>query len=256
MSLDCDDIIKGLYKLGLKKGDTVLVHSSLSSLGHVEGGAETVIKALLSAAGEQGTVAVPTLTGKSTDSKACPPVFDVRSSVCWTGTIPETFRKMKDARRSLHPTHSIAAIGLNRDEIISGHETGNSPCDMKSPYYKNCMMSGKILLIGVSQNSNTSIHMCEEISKVPYHLQKELTDIWIKDYYGNGLLVRNHLHDWGKPETDFNRMEPLMIKEKIINIGKIGNADVRLIDAKSMLELAKKVLTDDPWFLVIEKPNI
>ena len=58
-----DDIVRGLRALGLAPGDVVLVHSSLGSLGHVEGGADAVIDALLDTVGTEGTVLVPTLTG-------------------------------------------------------------------------------------------------------------------------------------------------------------------------------------------------
>ena len=62
-SLDRADISDDLASLGLRAGHHVLVHSSLSSLGHVDGGAETVVRALLDVVGPTGTVLVPTLTG-------------------------------------------------------------------------------------------------------------------------------------------------------------------------------------------------
>ena len=53
-------LVDGLGNLGLTEGDVVLVHSSLSRFGYVEGGADTVVDALLAAVGAEGTVAVPT----------------------------------------------------------------------------------------------------------------------------------------------------------------------------------------------------
>ena len=53
------DIVNGLKALGLEQGAVVEVHSSLSSLGYVEGGAPTVIKALIEVVGEQGAVVMP-----------------------------------------------------------------------------------------------------------------------------------------------------------------------------------------------------
>ncbi|HEY5563644.1 MAG TPA: AAC(3) family N-acetyltransferase [Clostridiaceae bacterium] len=125
---------EGLSHLGLKSGDSVLVHSLLSSFGFVDGGAITVIDSFLNVLKDEGLLIVPTLTGKITDCRDKPPIFDVKTTPCWTGKIPETFRMMKQAVRSLHPTHSVAAIGDRKYELTRLHETGLSPCDDKSPY--------------------------------------------------------------------------------------------------------------------------
>ena len=75
----------GLYALGIAPGSKLLVHSSLSSFGYVEGGANAVIDAFLDMVGVQGTLLVPTLTGDETLSAANPPVFDPVVQACWTG---------------------------------------------------------------------------------------------------------------------------------------------------------------------------
>ena len=136
MELTKEDIKRGLKKLGLKKGDLVLVHSSLSSFGYVVGGANTMIDALLETVGHKGTVVVPTLTGSEKLSVNNPPVFDPENTLCWTGKIPETFRKRKEAIRSLHPTHSVAAIGAMAKELLRDHEKSITPCGESSPYRK------------------------------------------------------------------------------------------------------------------------
>ena len=92
-SLSKDAIVRDLQDLGVLPGSLILVHSSLRSLGWVEGGAETVIDALLEAVAPKGTVLVPTLTGSAQLSPENPPVFDPTTSSCWTGVIPEAFRQ-------------------------------------------------------------------------------------------------------------------------------------------------------------------
>jgi len=52
----------------------VLVHSSLSGIGYVPGGVETLIDALLQSVGEEGTIVVPTITGQIFDSPDTPRV--------------------------------------------------------------------------------------------------------------------------------------------------------------------------------------
>ena len=45
------DIVESLRQMGVREGDGVMVHSSLSSIGYVEGGAPTVVEAFLALLG-------------------------------------------------------------------------------------------------------------------------------------------------------------------------------------------------------------
>jgi len=246
-----ETLIQNFKEIGIKQNSIVLIHSSLKSIGKVVGGAQTVIDALLSVLGEGGTLLAPTLTGTKEDSPSIPPVFDVRKSPCWTGIIPETVRTMPHAIRSLHPTHSVSAIGAKKVEITSLHQFSTSPCDDKSPYYLNAINNGFILFLGVAQESNTTIHMCEELAKVPYHLHKEITHMTMIGYDGEQIPISNRLHDWEKPETDFNKLDELYKNKSIMTIGKVGNSITRLVSASSMLEYTVSLLKNDPDFLLV-----
>lgn len=248
--MDGKELTRQFKQTGLKQGDTVLIHSSLKSFGYVEGGAGTVVRSLMDTVGDEGTLLVPTLTGSREDSAAKPPVFDVSRTPCWTGIIPETVRTMKGARRSLHPTHSVAAIGRLNEFLTSGHENSKSPCDESSPYYKNALVKGYIMLAGVDQESNTSIHSCEEIADVPYHLQTNAVQISMTDYDGKKIFVTNRLHNWDKPATDFNKLEELFEKKGIMKKYRIGNSMIRLINACDMLDLTIELLINNPEYLL------
>ncbi len=250
MILSKEDLIEGFKQLGIKKGDILLIHSSLKSLGWVKGGQYTVIDALNTCLEEEGTLVVPSLTGKREDSPCNPPVFHVEKTPCWTGIIPETVRKMQNSVRSCHPTHSVAALGYNKYVITKGHENTKSPCDENSPYFNIAKLNGFILLLGVDQESNTSIHSCEEMAQVPYHLQKEYTEIIIEGYNGEKIKVKNRLHNWDKPPTNFNKLEPMFYEKGIMRTLPIGNSVARLINAKNMMEYTIEKLRKEPLFLL------
>jgi aminoglycoside 3-N-acetyltransferase len=108
------DLVSALRELGVRAGDRVLVHSSVAALGPVEGGAEAVIVALLEAVGPAGMIAVPTFDHESP--------YNRRTSATRLGVIPDLLWRRPDAVRSLHPTHSVAAIGEGAAEFIEGHE--------------------------------------------------------------------------------------------------------------------------------------
>src|SRR5450759_4325859 len=108
------DIVNGLRDVGLQLGDRVLVHSSLAALGDVDGGADTVIDALIEAVGTDGLVVVPTF--------ACQPPFDRKTSATPLGAVADRLWRRPNAFRSLHPTHSVAAIGHGAEELVRDHE--------------------------------------------------------------------------------------------------------------------------------------
>lgn len=235
-----NNIVTGLSNLGLTPGSRVLVHSSLSSFGHVGGGADAVIDALLEVVGPAGTVLVPTLTGTESDSPEHPPIFDP-DKACWTGRIPEIFRRRPEAKRSIHPTHSVAAIGADALKLTEGHINSITPCDGISPYGQLTQMeNGYILLLGAGHQSNTMFHHVEEIAGVDYHMQREFTQATV---VANGESLTRHylLHQWGTPRR-FDVMENIFIERGIQQTGQIGESTVRLINANLMVRATLQCL--------------
>ena len=242
------EIADGLRRLGIAAGDCVLLPSSLKSFGHVEGGAGAVIDALLEAVGSEGTVMVPTLTGRREDSAACPPVFDVRNTPCWTGLIPETFRKRPRAVRSLHPTHSVAAIGPQAEFLTEDHLKSPTPCGPDSPYMRLAELDGKVAFLGVTLYCCTLLHTVEELAQSPYHLMPDLAAASITDYQGRTFTVETALHDWNT-ERQFEAIEPVWLEKGAMTKGRIGPSDVRIVRAKPAIETALETLKADPLFL-------
>lgn len=238
------DIVRGLRALGLREGDVVLVHSSLRSFGYVEDGANAVIHALLETVGEDGTVMVPTLTWSTVNAEQ--PVFDVQRTPSVVGWVTEVFRHRPEAIRSLHPTHSVAAIGAKVRYMTEGHERDATPCSRTSPYGKLVQEGGYILFLGMGLECNTTFHAMEEWSNVPGRFAKEMEDLHVIDYEGNDLLVPSRRHR-AKP-NDFPKIEPELLQRGILRIGRIGDAEIRLVAAKPMAELALQFLKEDPCY--------
>jgi aminoglycoside 3-N-acetyltransferase len=225
------------------------VHSSLRSLGWVEGGALTVIAALRDAVAPGGTVLLPTLTGTAQDGPAHPPAFDPRTTPCWTGTIPETGRRLPDAVRSRHPTHSVAALGPASVQLTRGHEYSPTPCAADSPYGRLANHGGYILLLGAGHQSNTSMHMVEELAAVPYHLQEQPVRARVArdDGQWEEIVTRLHLWRWHR---DFPGVEPLLRAAGAQRDGQVGQAHCRLVDARAMRDLLVPMLRRDPLTLL------
>lgn len=235
--------------LGIHAGEQVLLHSSLSSLGHVIGGANAVIDALLEVLGPDGTLLVPTLTGHERIGPDADVFFDVASTPAWTGRIPETMRQRAGTIRSLHPTHSVAALGSAADTLTRGHEDSLSPCGVGSPYVRLASQpTGKILLLGVGHESNTTLHAVEELAGVTYHLQKRPTRAIINT--GSRQIARTFWpHAYGTPRR-FRAIEPLLVERQAQATAAVGSSTARLVSAEALIDIGCALLAIDPEFFV------
>jgi len=245
-----EDIKAGLKEIGLKKGDIVGVHSSLKSLGFVEGGADAVINALLEIVGGEGTIVMPTystnrimmkLTPEETAagvSWACKILpYDPKETPCWTGAIPETFRKRSGVVRSLHPLFSVTAIGPKAREIV---EAGNVK-NMES-WKRLLELGGYMLLIGVGLEVCTAMHLAEELVQFPKHILEKVTPPkWVIEKYP----APEWDFDFG-PYPNFAKMEEPCLKHKIMKTVKVGKAILKLVGLKDLINLYTEHLRRSP----------
>ncbi|MDE0217843.1 MAG: AAC(3) family N-acetyltransferase [Spirochaetaceae bacterium] len=168
-----EDIVRALRTLQVGSGAVVYVHSSLSRMGYVQGGADTVIDAFLQVVGHEGTVCVPTIVYAGQGPR---PPFDVIRSPSEVGRITETLRLRPEACRSDNPTHSVAAIGRQADEITAGHAGGEgrpSPWGElafghESPWQRFYDLDAICVLLGVDWEVNTMFHYIQSRFIEPY----------------------------------------------------------------------------------------
>lgn len=177
------DISHALAETGVTRGQTIMVHTSLSALGFVCGGAQTVIEALLEAVGEEGTIMMPTQSWKNLDPTAGVhweepeewwqiirdnwPAYDKAITPTNTmGATAEMFRTWPGAVRSNHPARSVAAWGKQADYLTRDHDLSNIFGE-GSPIGKLYELDGYVLLIGVGYDKNTSLHLADVRAEYP-----------------------------------------------------------------------------------------
>ncbi|MCL2362307.1 MAG: AAC(3) family N-acetyltransferase [Defluviitaleaceae bacterium] len=231
-------IVTDLRNLGIMPDDTLLVHSSLKSLGWVEGGAETVIKALIAAL-PTGNLLMPALTYEYV--RIDTPIFSMADTPSCVGTIPETFRKFPGVIRSVHPTHSVCAYGINAEEITARHHLDRTPVGENSPFRQMMKYGGKIMMLGCGLMPNTFMHGVEEATKVPYILESTPTKLIV-----NGVEVFHYKHHFGSLIQRYDRVTEVCE----ITQGKVLEAEVFIIDAQILWDTATKKVSGEPWFFV------
>lgn len=167
-TLPPERLIADLGQLPLRAGAPVLVHSSLKALGYVQGGADAVVDALIEAftLRRDGTVMLPTFTinGSMHQTLISESQFDQRMTPTNLGAIPEAFRRHPKARRSLHPSHSLAAIGPNAGQLVDEHQHCGSSFGEGSPMANLLAADGYLLGLGTDLGRVTFYHCLEEIA--------------------------------------------------------------------------------------------
>jgi aminoglycoside 3-N-acetyltransferase len=172
-----------LAALGVARGMTLLVHSSLSRLGWVCGGAQAVVLALQEAIGEDGTLVMPTHSDDLSEPsrwrnppvpeswwatiRATMPAYDPDLTPSRRmGAIPECFRNGRSTLRSAHPADSFAARGRHAARVTDGHALDYSLGE-SSPLARVYDLDGWTLLLGVGHGNNTSLHLAETRAAFP-----------------------------------------------------------------------------------------
>ena len=229
--------------LGLSLGDVVLVHSALRQLGPVAGGAETVIDALLATVGASGTVAVPTHTWKVVSSEQ--PVFHQALTPSNVGALTNVFRRRPEALRSLHPTHSIAAIGARAQELIVDHELGDTPFLPGGPYGRLREWGGKILIIGPGLQCCTYFHGCEEWAGCGWTGEFQFYSITAAGQLIPVKMRFGCCNTWDQ----YPNLEPGLCQIGALHIGHIGSCALHLLDAKPAADWVIARLREDPGII-------
>lgn len=238
-----------LCTLGLRTGDALLVHSSLSAIGFVDGGATTVVRAILEVIGPTGTLVAPTFQKGSEHVLVRTGVrFDTRTAPSEMGAISEAVRRWPGALRSLSPTHCLAAVGPGAATLLAGHEQCRVSVGHGSPFERLVQGGGRILLLGVGHGSNTTLHYVENTGGAP-SVCRECFEPVVIDADGREWVVPTHPHMPGLKRR-YERADEVLTAAGAQRQGRVGKAPARLVEAGPMAACLGERLRQDPLFLI------
>jgi len=255
------ELTADLLKLGIAPGDTLFIHSSLKSLGYVEGGAAAVVRAVQDAVGPQGTLLIPTyyMPG-GTILGTCELkdyVFDARAHGTHMGRLPEAFLASPGIHRSIHPTHSVSAWGRHARHLTEAHHQAPSVFGVGSPWQRFLEIpNAKVLGLGISMGPVTFYHLLEDAmgDAFPVHVWLDGTyQMPCRDVDGKIWNVpvrpfeaavterridhpsRADLRDYFRDEFD---------RAGLRVTGRVGNADSWFISARDFYDHLKALAGD------------
>lgn len=252
-----EDIKKSLKELGLASGDTVMVHTSLGSIGYVCGGAQGVIEALIETVGSEGTIMMPTQSWKNLDPEDGVhwtiskddwqiirdnwPAYDKAITPTNTmGAVAEMFRSWPGALRSDHPARSVAAWGKHAEYLTKDHDLSNIFGE-GSPIAKLYELNAKVLLIGVGYDKNTSIHLADV--RAEYHGKHNCTEY--------SAIMENGKRVWKAYDTlfvdgeDFDAIGEAFEAECAVSHAKAGDAELRLMNQRDIVDFSVKWIEEN-----------
>ncbi|MGP3928525.1 aminoglycoside N(3)-acetyltransferase [Nonomuraea sp. KM88] len=257
-----DRLIADLAALGVEYGQVLLVHSSLRSIGHVEGGAGAVVSALRGALGPGGTLVVPTGTSANSDTSAhhratiagmspdevaayrarMPPYDPATTPTDAMGRIPEHVRTLREALRSAHPQTSFAAVGPQAGEIIDGHAR-DCLLGERSPLARLYDTGATVLLLGVGYDRCTAFHLAEYryTRRPPRRTYRAVVD----DGDGRTWYA---FEDVALDDSDFAVVGAAFERTGVVRIGRVGQAPARLFSLPDAVGYAAR------WFAAHRLP--
>lgn len=246
-----NDLIKDLQNIGIRKGELLHLKVSLRAIGKIDGGAETLLQALLETVGTKGTIVsdafIPFYSLPLSKEDAAKVAYDKSKS--YAGAFANAMVNHPKSHRSKHPIQKFSAIGAKAEALCNNHTPGKGGYDLLWDMIK---MNAKNLTIGKDVIGVGTTHVAIE------HLGFNRKQLPVgRNYKTETGEVKLAKVDWnGGCGEGFRKFIPLYREKKgMINEANIGNAHSYFTDMKDTYDVEIEKLKQEPSFFLCSKPD-
>lgn len=245
-----NQVIACLTSLGIRSGDGLLVHSAVQYLGRPQGGVGMYLEAIQAVIGPEGTLVVPTFNFGFAKGEPFDPSQTPSQGM---GAFSEYVRQQPAARRTLHPMQSVAAIGRYAADL-AGRDT-LSAFDPGSAFERMLELGFKLLLLGADSRATSMFHYCEQRANVPYRYWKDFTGQVNTPHGWQTRTYRMFVRDLDlNPQLTLDPVvADLQLRGEWVS-APLNYGWITVCALADFVAAADRILADDPWTLVVNRP--
>jgi aminoglycoside 3-N-acetyltransferase len=253
-SYDPADLLQALRRLGVRDGDSLMLHSGFVAHHGFRGSIDALTQTFIEAVGPRGHLLMVSLPYRSSSLQYLQSLkqFDVRRTPSMMGLVSEFFRRRADVLRSLHPTHPMLVRGPEADWYIAGHEHCIYPCGPGTPFEKFAERDGIVVFFNVPFATFTFFHHLEHLvsAELPFPLYTEQRfEVKVIDRDGNPGLVHTHVF---APEAirrrRFEVLEQTLRDRGLITSSRIGNTRLHATRVSAVVDCVREMSRSGRYF--------
>jgi aminoglycoside 3-N-acetyltransferase len=254
-----DELAAALSRVGVARGDTLLVHASFKFASGFTGSARDVVECLLGTVGEDGNLMMVSLPYRTSSYEHLKgdPLFDARRTPSQMGIISEVFRRRSGVLRSVHPTHPVLAAGKDAEWLVRDHESFRAPCGPGTPFAKLRELGGKVLFFDAPFGTFTFIHHIEDLLReslpFPVYREEELPGR-VLDHEGRPFVVSTRVFS----ETSVATRKPEVLERRLRDLGllrreRVGRTLLVLVKTEDAVREALEMAGRGVFFYASER---
>jgi aminoglycoside 3-N-acetyltransferase len=246
-SYDRAGLVGAFRAIGLSSGDSVIMHSRLSTLNGFTGQPRDIIDSVRDVIGPAGTLLMVSLPYRSStrlylESR---PRFDVRRTPSHMGLLTEIFRRDKGVLRSASPTHPVLAQGRLAEWFVAGHDAAEHPCGDDTPFSRLVEADARLLFFDLPLTGFTFLHYIEHAvrDELPFALyDTKPVEVPVIDHAGRHLVARVYpfsLEASARRRAGVPSRE--LLQHTVTRRGRIGNTMLVQVRAADALRVGREL---------------